>query len=296
MIDTAVILCSGLATRFLPTSKVIPKEMLPVYDKPLLHKILDNLNGIGIKKCYIQVSRDKQCIVDYFKKHSMIEDYLEKRNKLDELHSASSMYNFDFDIKFIYQDVPMGTGHCVELLQKEIGEEPFLLLFGDNLIDSKYSNPLASLCENFEKYKKSVILVQSIDKKEANRFSIIDFEKINGNDVVVKNIVEKPGENAPSNLAYIGAGIITSDIYEPLKACTIHPNGEKYLTDAFEILAKRGRLNAHILDGINYDFGDRLHYFLSNIDYILKRCDESGAMRQYILQKAREINEKSTVN
>lgn len=278
-VNTAVILCGGLGTRFLPTTKVIPKEMLPVYNKPLLHRILDSLQSINIKKCYILISKNKKIIVDYYKRNK----YLDKQfSDNDSFYDLTHSMNDKIEIKFIYQDKPQGTGHCVELLQKYIGDRPFLLIFGDNLLDDK-NNTLKKLCANFVKYKKSVLLVQKINKSQLNRFSVIKPSKIQKDNILVDSIVEKPlAGSAPSLLAYMGVGILNCEIYYHLHKCTTHNNGEKYLTDALQSLARNQRLNAFVSKDKNYDFGDVDSYFMSNIEFMIDKNKNNKNLKRQL--------------
>lgn len=278
-INKAIILCGGMATRFLPLSKSIPKEMLPLYDKPILEHIVEQLVSANITDILIVLGRNKEYIPRHFTKNVELYDRLSKTHHCDMLDICESI---DIPtIKYIYQDEPLGTGHALELCESYIGTNPFLLLFGDEVLIPKSKSIIEELIDTYSIYGKPCIATSECDMADVHKFGIIRGEHISSNHILVREIVEKPTtQNAPSNICYIGASLLDRSIFEHLQKLTSPL--EQPLTDSLNVLAKMSKLIAVKYSGTRYDMGNPLSYFKANIDYILNFSNNREDMIDYL--------------
>lgn len=269
MINKAVILCGGLATRFLPICKSVPKEMLPILDKPILQYIVEELSSAGITDILIVLGRNKEALVNHFDKNIELEERLAKTNKHDVLQNLTKLESLA-NITFIRQIDPKGTAHGVSKAKNWAGDQPFMLIFGDELFYNKDISRAQQLINFYNQTKKSVIAVQHVDKHLVYKYGIIDGQKVNDGVYKVNKIVEKPKvENAPSTLSYLGPAILTKEIF-PLIEKTAPTNLEVYLTDTFNLLAKQNTLYAKELKGKRFDIGNVEGFVKTNIFYALQ--------------------------
>lgn len=265
MIEKAVILCGGLATRFLPISKSIPKEMMPVLNKPVLQILMEDLKKAGIKEVLIINGRNKETIVRHFDRNFELETILQERGKLDlleeELYPATML-----DIYYKQQMQAKGTGDAVKKAQKWLNNEPFLMMFGDELLFNKDKNIVEQLVESYNQHKTSIIAVQQVPKSEVYRYGIIDINKKVGNDYIINDIIEKPKvEDAPSDISYLGPAILTNEIFNEIDALPIEEGKEIVLTNAFRSLAKCGKIIAREIQGERHDLGNKFGFLKANI-------------------------------
>ena len=269
-IRKAIIPAAGLGTRFLPATKAQPKEMLPIVDKPTLQYIIEEAIASGIEEILVITGRNKTSIENHFDKSVELELELEKKGKtelLEMVQNISDMVN----IHYIRQKEPLGLGHAIGCAKSFIGDEPFAVLLGDDIIDSE-EPCLAQLIRAYEETNSIILGVQSVDKNDVYKYGIIDIESKDDRLYKVKDMVEKPNvSEAPSNVAILGRYILTPDIFEILEKQAPGKGGEIQLTDAIEYMLKSHHIYAYEFIGNRYDVGDKLGFLKATIDFALKR-------------------------
>jgi UTP--glucose-1-phosphate uridylyltransferase len=280
-IRKVVIPVAGMGTRFLPVTKAIPKEMLPIIDKPTLQYIIEEAVASGIEEILLITSPYKKAIEDHFDRSYELENRLEKSGKITQLElvkNLSSMAN----IYIIRQEEPLGTGHAISLAKTFVGNEPFAVMYGDDLIDSDVP-ALKQLIDVYEKYNCNVIGVQQVEKSTVNRYGIIEYEnEIAG---LIKGLVEKPSiETSPSTSAGLGRYILKPEIFDELELIP-KVNGEYLLTDAMVALMKKQPFYDCKFEGTYYDVGNQFGYLKANIEYGLKRADLKEKIENYINER-----------
>ncbi len=269
-IRKAVIPCAGLGTRFLPATKATPKEMLPIVDIPMIQYIVEEAVRAGIQDIVFITGRNKDSIVDHFDYAYEIEAVLEKKGN-SELVKVSRDIAKLCNIITIRQKNPMGLGHAVLCAEPVIGNEPFAVLLGDDLIDSKVPC-IKQLIEVAEKNDASVVGVMEVPEREVTKYGIIGGDRVDPKTTRVRTLVEKPSvKESPSRLAIPGRYVLSSSIFEILKNTPAGKGGEIQLTDGLKILAEREKLLAYEFDGTRYDTGDRMGYIDATLAYALKR-------------------------
>lgn len=282
-VKKAVIPAAGLGTRFLPATKAQPKEMLPIVDKPTIQYIVEEAVNSGIKEILIITGRNKRAIEDHFDKSVELEDQLEKSNKEDLLELVQGISNM-VDIYYIRQKEPRGLGHAISRAKTFVGNEPFAVMLGDDIVDSKVPC-LKQLINCYDQYKTSVLGVQPVNKEDVCKYGIVDGIKIEENVYKVNAMVEKPKINeAPSNIAILGRYIITPNIFDILERTKPGKGGEIQLTDALRELSKQEAVYAYCFDGKRYDVGDKFGFLQANIEYALKRNDLKKKLMTYLLE------------
>lgn len=281
-IRKAVIPAAGWGTRFLPASKAIPKEMLPVVDRPIIQYVVEEAVASGIKDIIIVLTPQKQAIKDHFGTISALEKYLEAAGKtslLATIRKLGQMANFIF----VDQSGPYGNGTPVLDAKSYIGKEPFVVLWGDEFI---YANPprLTQMIPFFDKYNDPVISAVRIPKTELHRYGIARLEPIENHFYEILEIVEKPKpEEAPSDMAAHGAYIVTPDIFEALESLKPGSGGEIWLVDGINKLRKNHKIYACEIKNSRYcDCGNKLEYLKTNIDLALKREDLAPDLKNYL--------------
>src|SRR5699024_10625178 len=268
-IKKAIIPAAGLGTRFLPATKAMPKEMLPILDKPTIQYIVEEAARAGIEDIIIVTGKHKRAIEDHFDNQKELEMILQEKGKTDLLEKVK--YSTELaNIFYVRQKEQKGLGHAIYSAKQFIGDEPFAVLLGDDIVES--DNPaIKQLIEAYEETEKSVIGVQEVDEKQTHRYGIIDpLEKI-GRKYEVKQFVEKPKQGtAPSNLAIMGRYVLTADIFDFLETQGIGTGGEIQLTDAIERLNKQDQVYAYDFEGDRYDVGEKLGFVKTTIEFDLK--------------------------
>lgn len=291
-VKKAIIPAAGLGTRFLPATKAQPKEMLPIVDKPTIQYIVEEAVNSGLEDILIITGRGKRAIEDHFDKSYELEEELVKKNKkelLDYVQSISDMAT----IHYVRQKQPLGLGHAIYCAKKFIGKEPFAVLLGDDIVDS--GEPcMLQMIKMFERYKTSIIGVQSVPDEDVSKYGIVKATNIyNGELFKVDDMVEKPArEEAPSNLAIMGRYVIHPDIFDILENLPPGSGGEIQLTDALKELNKRQQIYAYTFKGKRYDVGDRLGYLIATVEFALKRDDIKEEFREYLLEVVRNLNKE----
>jgi len=280
-IRKAVIPAAGLGTRFLPATKAQPKEMLPVVDTPSIQYVVEEAVRAGLTDILIVTGRGKRSIEDHFDRSVELEQFLESKGKFEELKQVQEISDMA-TIHYIRQKDPLGLGHAVAVAEDHVGNEPFAVLLGDDLIHS--SVPLLSdMLRTYERYGRSVIAVQEVPLQDIGHYGSIEPEFIEEHLARVVSIVEKPTpEEAPSNLAAIGRYVLTPDIFDALRQTEPGSGGEIQLTDAINLLAKRHAVYAYRFDGGRYDVGNRLDYLKATVELALEREDVGKEFARYL--------------
>ncbi len=280
-IRKAIIPAAGLGTRFLPATKAQPKEMLPIVDKPTLQYIIEEAVESGIEEILIITGKNKKSIEDHFDKSVELELELENKGKEDLLElvrSISTMVN----IYYIRQKEPKGLGDAIYCARSFIGDEPFAVMLGDDIVDSK-TPCLKQLMHAYEEYRTTILGVQHVENENVNKYGIINAKHIEEYVYKVKDLVEKPSiDKAPSNIAILGRYIINPEIFEILENLPCGKGGEVQLTDALKILSKKQAMYAYNFEGKRYDVGDKLGFLEATVDFALKKDDLREDFIEYL--------------
>jgi UTP--glucose-1-phosphate uridylyltransferase len=265
----AIIPAAGLGTRFLPATKAMPKEMLPIVDKPTIQYIVEEAIESGIEDIIIVTGKGKRAIEDHFDHAFELEQNLLEKEKFELLEKVKQSSKLA-DIHYIRQKEPKGLGHAVNCAKKFIGDEPFAVLLGDDIVQAE-TPCLKQLIEKYEETTASIIGVQQVPENETHRYGIIEPSSSFNNLYGVKNFVEKPKQGtAPSNLAIMGRYILTPEIFHFLDVQQIGAGGEIQLTDAIQKLNQYQRVFAYDFEGTRYDVGEKLGFIMTTIDFALK--------------------------
>ncbi|MED0658881.1 MULTISPECIES: UTP--glucose-1-phosphate uridylyltransferase GalU [Bacillus] len=265
----AIIPAAGLGTRFLPATKAMPKEMLPIVDKPTIQYIVEEAVASGIEDIIIVTGKGKRAIEDHFDNAWELEHNLADKGKLDLLEKVRYSSNLA-NIHYIRQKQPLGLGHAVWCARNFIGDEPFAVLLGDDIVQSD-TPCLKQLMDQFEQTHSSIIGVQEVPEEETHRYGIIDPAGSQGRRYQVENFVEKPAPGtAPSNLAIIGRYILTPEIFLFLEKQEQGAGGEIQLTDAIQKLNQIQRVFAYQFEGKRYDVGEKLGFIQTTIEIALQ--------------------------
>jgi UTP--glucose-1-phosphate uridylyltransferase len=286
-IRKVVLPVAGLGTRVLPATKVIPKEMLPLVDKPTLQYIVESAVAAGIEEVILVTSRSKRSIEDHFDAFPELEQTLERKGKKKELAEVRRIYQMA-SFSVVRQPEPLGLGHAVLTAKNLVGDEPFAVMLGDNLFDPETPN-LPRMIEIHEKYGSSVLSLFSCTREQVSSYGIVAAQDVEDDVVRVSHLVEKPApEEAPSNLAVDGCYILTPDIFEILERTPAGRGGEIQLTDALLKQAEAGRCYGLRFSGKRYDTGTPLGLLTTSIAYALKRDDLASELRAYMRQVLEE--------
>lgn len=287
MTKKAVIPAAGLGIRFLPATKSMPKEMLPIIDRPVLHYVIEETIAAGIDDIIVITGRGKKAIEDYFDASPELESHLVKTKSyslLKEIKAISSLA----EIHYIRQKEPLGLGDAILKAEKHVGNEPFAVLLGDEIIVNE-KPAIKQLIECHEEVSSSVIGVEEVPLEMVSKYGIVEVEvevEKEANLFLVKNLVEKPEKKrAPSNLAIIGRYILTPEIFNCIKKVKPGYNGEIQLTDALRLLLESQKIYAKKIEGKRYDIGDKLSYVKAVIDFSLERADLKNDVKNYLRLK-----------
>ncbi|WP_370831101.1 UTP--glucose-1-phosphate uridylyltransferase GalU [Clostridium sp.] len=280
----AIIPAAGLGTRFLPATKAQPKEMLPIVDKPTIQYIIEEAVASGIEEILIITGRNKKSIEDHFDKSVELEMELEKAGKqemLDLVRGISDMV----DIHYIRQKEPRGLGHAINCAKSFVGNEPFAVMLGDDVVESEVPC-LKQLIDCFNEYKTTILGVQTVAPENVDKYGIVDGIHIEDRVYKVKRLVEKPAvEEAPSNVAILGRYIITPKIFEILENTKPGKGNEIQLTDALETLIRNEAMYAYDFEGRRYDVGDKLGFLQATVEFALKREELREDFIEYLNTK-----------
>jgi UTP--glucose-1-phosphate uridylyltransferase len=280
-IRKAVFPAAGLGTRFLPATKAQPKEMLPVVDKPTIQYVVEEAVEAGIEDIVIITGRGKRAIEDHFDISFELEYNLHNKGKIEELNEIRHISEM-LTVCYVRQKQPLGLGHAILTAKDIIGEEPFAVLLGDDIIYSK-SPCIKQLIEVHNRYNCSVVAVRRVDKKEVQSYGIIDAKEIEPRIYRVLDMIEKPvPEEAPSNLAIIGRYILTPEIFDVLAEVKPDQRGEIQLTDGLKALLSKQVIYGYEFEGIRYDIGNKLGFLTATVEFALRRADLGDDFRKYL--------------
>jgi UTP--glucose-1-phosphate uridylyltransferase len=279
-----VVPAAGLGTRFLPATKAIPKEMLPIVDKPTLQYIVEEAVAAGVTDVILINGRYKSAIEDHFDVAFELEATLAERKKnadLEALQKISKMVN----LMSVRQKHPLGLGHAVLCARPLVGNEAFGVMLGDDMIDSEDPGIL-QLWRAYQKHGKGVVALMEVPPSETHLYGIAAGEKIDERTVRITKVIEKPKSNPPSNLAVIGRYVLPPSIFEHLEKTPKGVGGEIQLTDALARLMETDGLIGYRFEGVRHDAGDKVGYLKANIAFALKRPE----LREPLLQYLREVS------
>ncbi|MFN3466597.1 MAG: UTP--glucose-1-phosphate uridylyltransferase GalU [Candidatus Brocadiales bacterium] len=277
----AVLPVAGLGTRFLPATKASPKEMLTIVDKPVIQYIVEEAKESGIEQIILVTGRGKQAIENHFDTSSELERILEQKGEEKLLREVQKVSNL-VSLCYVRQKEALGLGHAVLCAREAVGNEPFAVLLGDMIIDSRIP-ALRQLREVYEHYKAPAIAVGRVEKSEVSRYGIIKANHVSPGVHKILDLVEKPSpDKAPSNLAIIGRYILPPEIFDMLKDLTPGALGEIQLTDALKKLLKTSALFACETKGTLYDAGSKLGFLKATVELALKNPELGDEFRQYL--------------
>lgn len=277
----AVIPAAGLGTRFLPATKSQPKEMLPIVDKPTIQYIIEEAAAAGVEDIIVVTGRNKRSIEDHFDRSIELELELERKGK-DELLKMVKEIPEIANIHFIRQKQPLGLGHAVLTASHFIGDEPFAVLLGDDVVVSR-KPVLQQMVEVFNEYKTSILGVQEVSEEVVHKYGIVDGRHVDDNIYKVKDLVEKPArEVAPSRIAILGRYILTPTIFSYLETQEPGAGGEIQLTDGLKRLAQNEAMYAYIFKGHRYDVGTKIGFLQANIEFALRNPEVADELKNYL--------------
>jgi len=277
----AIIPAAGLGTRFLPATKAQPKEMLPIVDKPTIQYIVEEAIASGIEDIIIVTGRGKRAIEDHFDKSYELEDTLRAKGQHDLLHLVQDISNL-VNIHYIRQKEPKGLGHAIYCAKSFIGNEPFAVLLGDDIVDSEVPC-LKQLIDVFDQYNTTIIGVQKVPEEDVSKYGIVNGNLIEDRIYKVKELIEKPDKDeAPTNIAILGRYIITPRIFEYLEKVQPGKGGEIQLTDALEMMLQSSAMYAYDFVGKRYDVGNKQGFLEATVEFALKRDDIKDNFIKYL--------------
>lgn len=281
-VKKAVIPAAGWGTRFLPATKAMPKEMLPIVDIPTIEHIVQEAVDAGIEDICIITSTHKKAIEDHFDRSLELEYTLEKSGKtalLEQVKKTGSMVN----VVSVRQKEALGLGHAILCAKSFVGDEPFAVLLGDDVVYHPTRPCIGQLTEVYRQTGKSVLGVQTVDWEEIHKYGCVDGEKVGERLYTVRDMVEKPKwEDAPTNVAVLGRYVITPEIFRHLEETKPGAGGEIQLTDALRTLAKEQGMYAYDFEGRRYDVGDKEGYLEATVEFALRREELKDAFRAYL--------------
>ena len=281
-VKKAVIPAAGLGTRFLPATKAQPKEMLPIVDIPTIQYIVEEAINSGIEDILIITGRNKKSIEDHFDKSYELETELEKGGKTEFLKLCQDISGLA-NIHYVRQKEAKGLGHAIYCAKSFVGDEPFAVLLGDDIVYSKDKPCLKQMIDVYDKYGASVLGVQTVPHDQVSKYGIVDGENIGERLFTVKGLVEKPkAEDAPTDVAILGRYIIDPEIFDYLEKTTPGAGGEIQLTDALKMLAADKSMYAYDFIGTRYDVGDKLGFLKATVEYALRRDDLKDNFMEYL--------------
>lgn len=273
MIRKAVIPVAGLGTRMLPITKVVPKELLNIIDRPAIEYIVDEIISSGIKTLIFINSQGKGSIIDYFDTDLSLRSFLKEKNKFELLENVKKVEEKIEVLIEVRQKVPEGLGQAVLMAERIVENEPFAVALGDDIVDAEIPclKQMIDIYKSFSKQNLSIIAVEEIPKEDTRKYGIVEGDRIGDNLIKIKKVVEKPDpEKAPSNLAIIGRYIFSPAIFEFLKKVP-KTHGEYQLTDAIQLMIDNGyEVYAYLFQGKRFDVGNREGFFKTILHYAIK--------------------------
>ncbi len=279
-IRKAVFPAAGFGTRFLPATKAIPKEMLPLVDKPLIQYAVEEARASGLEEIIIVTGMGKTAIEDHFDTSFELEILLKERGKhelLKVMEEVSTLVHF----AYTRQKKPLGLGHAIHITKNLVNNEPFAVFLGDDVIDAKIP-VMKQMVNVFKKYRSTIIAVERVPERQAHLYGIVSGKEVAPGVHRVTDLVEKPKGVPPSNLAIIGRYILSPGIFAALDKTTPGRGGEIQLTDALRGLLKKEAIYAYEFKGTRYDAGDKMGFLKANISFALKRPDMRSGLKEFL--------------
>ncbi len=280
-VTKAVIPAAGLGVRFLPATKAQPKEMLPVVDKPVIQYIVEEAVESGIENILIVTGQGKKSIEDHFDKSQLLEEHLQEKGKVALLNLVREISEIA-DLHYVRQKEPRGLGHAIYCARRFVGDEPFAVLLGDDLIRSQ-KPCLKQLLELYDEVQSTVLAVKEVPAADVNKYGILDADFLREGVYYVRDLVEKPPvDQAPSRLAIMGRYVISPAIFPILENTPPGQGGEIQLTDALKVLSKEEPLYGINFEGRRYDVGDKLGYLMATVEFALDYPDLGKDFELYL--------------
>ncbi len=287
-IKKAVVPVAGLGTRFLPATKAIPKEMLTIVDRPTIQYIVEEVVASGIKEVVLVTASGKSAIENHFDYSFELETFLAQKGKLDLLREVKHISRL-IDVVSVRQKEPLGLGHAVMVTENVIGEEPFVVVLGDDLVDAEVPC-VYQMLRVFEKYQEAVVAVQRVPMEETHRYGIVEGEELEDGVFKVSRLIEKPAPGTTkSNLAIIGRYVLRPEIYDCLHRTLPGVGGEIQLTDALDMLRKERALYAYEFEGRRFDAGDKFGYLQATVNFALEHPELGARFRKFIKEVAKDL-------
>jgi len=292
-IRKAVIPVAGFGTRFLPATKSTPKEMMPLIDKPIIHYIVEEAVNSGIETIIFVTGRHKRAIEDYFDYYPELEQVLNKSGKEKEIEMLRQISNMA-EFVFIRQKQQLGLGHAVLTAANLVGNEPFAVLLGDEIIKNDEKPGIKQLIDIYYQFGKSVIGTMEVSKEDVSKYGIVAGKEVMNGIKLIESLVEKPSvEEAPSTTAIIGRYVLTPNVFDALRETPIGRGGEIQLTDGLSKLREKEVIYAKDIEGIRHDTGNKLGYIEAIIDFALDRQDLKDEVFKMIKEKCKEMEKDS---
>lgn len=293
-VTKAIIPAAGLGTRFLPATKAMPKEMLPVLDKPTIQYIVEEAVQAGITDIIIVTGKHKRAIEDHFDHQRELEENLKMKGKYEQLTAVEHSTNLA-NIFYVRQKAPKGLGHAVQTARQFIGNEPYAILLGDDILEGKEGTScIGQIIEQYEKTGSSVIGVQSVPESDVHRYGIVEYdEKVDEDLYKVSNMFEKPDPTETnSRLAIMGRYVLTPEVFDELDKGIIGAGGEIQLTDAILAMKQAGApVYAYDFEGDRFDVGHKRGFVKANIDFALRSDEMRDEILQFMKEKLEEYND-----
>jgi UTP--glucose-1-phosphate uridylyltransferase len=280
-VRVAVFPAAGLGTRFLPATKALPKEMLPLVDKPLIQYVVEEAAAAGIERVVLVTSRGKSAIEDHFDLSWELERTLEERGKDDVLRQIRKISGL-VRVSSVRQPQALGLGHAVLMAKEEVGNEPFAVMLSDDIVDSR--DPcIGQMIRLYERRGNPVIALQEVPSSETHLYGVAAGERIDERVFALTDMVEKPpAGSAPSNFAIIGRYLLPPDLFEILEKTRSDVGGEIQLTSGLKALLATRPIDGYVFEGTRYDAGDKLGYLKATVELAAKRDDIGPAFREYL--------------
>ncbi len=289
MVKKAVIPAAGFGTRLLPATKSQPKEMIPVVDKPVIQYVVEEAVASGITDILMVIGKGKRSIEEYFDRSFDLEQRLEEKGRTQELEAIKQISQLA-DIHFVWQKELKGLGDAVYYARHHVGNEPFVVLLGDTIVESPNGPVSKQLINAYEKYGKGVVALQEVEKSVVSRYGVIDGTEVESNVYRANDFIEKPSvESAPSNLAIGGRYLFTADIFKYLKNLPTGVNNEIQLTDAMRLQTKANGFYGLKYKGMRYDVGNKMDYLKTNIILALEREDLKDEFRDWLKEFSKNL-------